>query len=300
MTDDEKKQQRIKDENELKETLDAARNFLKQCTAEPRPSVEELMNMSRDYGERVYPRVMVQLSVGDYRNFFRQEFGDKTSKIEDKIIEGIADKIGQDKWEELVGFFSKLDITYEEHIRRPKDIEKQFKNQITLCHKLAMSLEDYNPHNWCQLLDSPFSGLIAKEVFNEDWLYALQSTERTYAPAVAKDIVTRCFIRLYLADPATFLARTLREYAAILESFSIDNHSAALLKVAHGKINFKEFTKRIVFNMIKACWPSKRAPNKETAYIVNIILGLDGNDSVTGNDISQMNKKTRRTYYKDT
>jgi hypothetical protein len=67
------------------------------------------------------------------------------------------------------------------------------------------------------------------------------------------------------------------------------------------KNSLQEFAKRRVFTLLLERWPKRlgNAPNNETATIVNYLLELSGQEQVTANDISQMNKGTRRKYSKE-
>lgn len=135
-------------------------------------------------------------------------------------------------------------------------------------------------------------------------MQALESLPYQYAPFVADDIAKKCVIGLCLVNPTNFLVDILQVYADVIESNDIDIENKALLhpRFTSGKLTFKEFTKRVVYFLLEQNWPKikRRAPNKETAIVVNIIVGLRGANTVTANDITQMNRKTRRRYYKET
>ena len=61
------------------------------------------------------------------------------------------------------------------------------------------------------------------------------------------------------------------------------------------KKNRKEFLKHAVFEHLHALIPG-RTPNKESAIVVNVLLGLE-TDAVTASDIAMLPRKPRKSYH---
>jgi hypothetical protein len=252
-------------------------------------------------------RIEAQLYAGTFGEFARHEFGIRRTTPFHKEIEKIAETVGVKKWNQLVGALSQVPKAYEEQIQRPIEIARNFTNQVKLCRQLAESLEAHNPSTLYQdIASSPIYGVVAKEifrigVFGRNLARAIEGLPRAYGSQVALDIAKGCLYPLMLVDPSTHLTKVLRAYADALERGPIDREIITLLSFLGRKQSSKEFAKRIVFYMLQSNWPHqlKRPPNKETALLVNIILNLQGRSAVTANDISQMNKSTRRSYYKE-
>lgn len=259
--------------------------------------------------EIIFSRVFALLSAGDSRQVWRVETGIKGKKTIDREVDAIVATIGADKWKELLGIFYALPSEFQNKVRRPGEIAASERRQVRYCRKLADALEQHNPFTLRQdIHSSPFSGLIARELlresgFGKSLVNVLEVLPRAYKPAIAIEMIKQCIFGLWLADPTPVLVRTLRAFADAIEKGKMDPATAAMLfpQFTQGKLNVKEFTKRVVFFLLEHNWPetSRRPPNKETALVVNVILGLRGKRAVTANDISQMNKKTRRRYYKD-
>lgn len=101
--------------------------------------------------------------------------------------------------------------------------------------------------------------------------------------------------------PIPTLASYLRGLVRLLERHgkNIDPEEEKIMDAFSRKPTLKEFAKRYIFSLLHEHIKSRQAPNKETAIMVNVLLNLPGDQQVTPNDISQMRKNERRTYYKD-
>jgi hypothetical protein len=254
-----------------------------------------------------HSRIQAQLFAGELGEFARSEFGSRRSRPLDKEIEKIAETVGVKKWNQVVESLSQVPRAYEEQVQRPIDIAGHLANQIKLCRQLANSLEAHNPSTLYQDLESsPIYGVVAKEVFQigvfgQNLARAIEGLPQAHGSQVALRIAQGCLYPLMFVDPSTHLTNLLRAYADALERGQIDREIPILLRFLGRKQSPREFAKRIVFCLLNSNWPDKlrRPPNKETALLVNIILNLQGRSAVTANDISQMNKSTRRRYYKE-
>ncbi len=217
-------------------------------------------------------------------------------------LKEIEQKIGVEKWQELVRIFTRIPLDYAGHNRRYRDVIALQKRIVKKCRELSKLLSTYNTSNWYfDLESSPLHGMVIEELFDKYWLSIIESMRFAYRNGeIALDILRRHFVGLFLLDPSPLLFRLLDKYANAIESEKMDTRSKALFQFTYGKLTLKEFTKRVVFFFLQYYWPpKKRAPNKEAALIVNGILGLSGKKMVTANDITQMNKQNRRRYHRE-
>lgn len=240
---------------------------------------------------------LAKLHIGSQREMYHSEAGLRLTR--NKALEKIAFSIGEENWAELANFFSKLPSDFKRYAIRPRVLEKRRKQQITLCNNLATMLEK---SNWTDLdcfPESAFLGLLAKQVLSIEWFWALCSLRYGERTAIdATRVAKKCLYPLYYADSTKVLTRLLRGYAKALEEWKPEPEVKVFFHFAYGKLNEKEFVKRVVFFLLHKELKQQRAPNIETAIVVNIVLGLRGKNAVTANDITQMNKKTRRAYFK--
>lgn len=221
-----------------------------------------------------------------------------------RTIKCLEQRVGENRWRELVSIFGDLPGDYELFVKRPALLLKAKKKLTKQCRDMADLMERENLEPQTEFFESPFHGLLAKQIFTIEWFWALQGLRfRCRTPKDAADVASRCFLGLYMTSPSKAISRILRGYAGALDTWKPGNREAAILYFAYGRLNKKEFVKRVVFFLLNLeLNPSNKkggAPNKETAAIVNAILGLRGQKSVKANNITQMNKKTRAKYHKD-
>lgn len=221
-----------------------------------------------------------------------------------QVIEKIVQSVGKHKWKYLTAIFQQLPADFESYVRRPRELAIAKQRMAKQCRDLANLIGRNTLSPQTDIYDSPFHGLVAKQVFTIEWLWALQGL-RCSRPTVenALNAAHRCFYGLYLTDAGTTIVKLLRGYADALDKWKPEMRVETLQTFAYGKLDEKQFVKRVVFFLLdKELNPDKRrggAPNQETATIVNAILGLRGKNKVTANQITQMNKKTRTKYHKE-
>lgn len=241
---------------------------------------------------------LARLHIGSRREVYHSEAGLRFTK--NMALEKIAFSIGEERWAELAGIFTQLPSDFTNYVQRPRELLETRNQQIVLSNKLASMLDKSKFTHLDNILDSPFSGLLAKQVLSIEWYWALRSLRHSSRSIEdATHVAKHCLLPLYLADITKVMCRMLRGYAKALKNWKPESRVAAMLQFAYGKLNEREFVKRIVFFLLSKELKQQRAPNKETALIVNLVLGLRGKNAVTANDITQMNKRNRRRYFKE-
>lgn len=262
---------------------------------------------SKQYASRM--RVMAWLQTGNDRLDFRKLHGGHYDAKRTLEIDAVAAKFPAHDWAQLVDIFASLLRAYEEHVARPREIVRNARKVISQCRALAKLFEEFDASDLSAWgpedghMASTFHGLVARHILHRFWVQALEALPKAYTPAAAEEIAKYCVWNLYLSPPEKLLTGMLRDYANLLETFDFGTVTATLNNpsLTRGKLTEKEFVKRTTFVLLDGLRTKKggRAPNKETAIVVNVILGLTGRRAVTANDISQMNKSTRRQYYKE-
>lgn len=283
--------------------ISQARSYAQKYNKRPE-TLEEIRDKffgqsGSDENELVFNRVYGELSVGKHRNLFRMEAGLEEAGHAPKAIEKIANEIGVENWRMILGILSSLPSDYERKVRKPRELAISLDKISRLSDELSTLIEENKLHDLFSDLESPMNGIIAKHIISENWVDALESLNSKYCPNIAYDIAKKCFYGLLLIDPSKHLSLILKEYGEILRKAEIDERTSAMMLFAGGKLSLKEFVKRVTFFLLSSYSNRKVSPNKETAIAVNVVLGLSGKYIVTANHISQMNKKTRRKYYKD-
>lgn len=211
----------------------------------------------------------------------------------------VRSAVGKRRWPTLADFFIGLPDEYDKLGGRIEEVHKRQMRVAQLSRELADLLKDHRPEQYQESLTSKFQGLVAKHIMTPAWAESLDALRDRYAPLVARDKLRRIFMGVYLLDPSTLLTQLLKRYADVIEREPFNKYYLLLFRYTHGKLTKKEFVKRTVFAFLQHYWSKRRAPNKEAALIANAVLGLRGAAAVTANDITQMNKKTRRRYYKE-
>lgn len=256
-----------------------------------------------------YLRVMTRLQIGEDRMRYRQMHGGNFDPKESRNVDAIAAQFAPSEWTRLIGIFASLLEHYADRVVKPRAIMRNARKTVSQCRALATLLETFDASSlsaWAPE-DGPgastFHGMVARHVLHRYWVQALEALRSAVHPAVAQDIAQHCVWNLVLTPPEKLLTGLLRDYANKVENFKLGTATSLLNNplFTRGKLTEKEFVKRMVFFLLHGLAPKtrRRAPNKETAIVANIILGLSGRSAVTANEVCQMNKSTRRQYYKE-
>lgn len=289
--------------DELDELLDVAWKALEKWKTESDARAHDVAP-SRRHGKR-----KPKFNVADFDDQLDRLRKYRESLNVDQVsrnppLNKIMRVIGEKRWNKLAEIFLDLPNDFELYVRRPREVHKAKLRMAKQCRNLAALIASDSLDNLTDFYESPFNGLVAKQVFTIDWFLALQALR--YSRPTVKDalnIANKCFYGLYLVDASRTLVRMLRGYADALDIWKPAYRVKVLHTFAYGKLDKEEFVKRAVFfllaremNLVK---PLGCAPNQATAAIVNIVLRLRGKSKVTANNITQMNKKTRTKYYKE-
>jgi hypothetical protein len=298
--------------DKLDEITNLAWSLVKQWEAEPGTTANDKASVFlhvkkalRSHAKRHTPgatsKAFARLSVGAQRETFHASLGMRLTRSPE--LEGIAERIGPDVWNEsFVPTLAHLPFEFANRIKKPAELVANRERLIRVCENAARLIESLSLDPQTDVLASPFYGLLAKQVLTIEWYWALHALRRdTMGPADRGtiQIASNALYGLLMTDPARALVRLLRGYSAALKQWEPERELQGLLFFANGKLSKKEFVKRVVFFLLDQSLKSRRAPNKETALVANMILGLRGKAAITANDITQMNKKTRRNYHKD-
>lgn len=289
-------------------TLELISEFIEAHNVKEVPiSDEEYFKSIINYRDNSSPEVeygkniLVHLSpTKEKRDAFRNDIGISLIVDTDKNIEKIKTKVGIKKWNEIYKHSLKFYSEYETVINDSKTLFSDARKQKDLCEKLSKSLRKTKSSIYNNQFLSPFHGLIAKHTLDHDLLSAISSLQHSYTEDEATDIVMRIYTKSLLTSPSEILTLILDDLAVILDKQFINQESLMLIdKFSHGKISFKGYVMRHVFDLLYTEWPKKWGPNNETALISNLILGLKGSKKIIANDVANMNKKTRANYYYD-
>lgn len=276
-----------------------AESFLNKCANLKESRQYKIKNHLKEIREILDTDVHDKIYLNEEKLFFfyASEELPKRATTNEKEIFRIANKVGRNKWDSTVKILLKIRLYYNEFVEKPSIIANKLNALASGCISLADEIESITPSKYYEPFS--FSGIVAKQVFDENWLSALTCLSSQHSFQNSNEIAMKCFLGLYLAEPESVIPAILRDIANRIEVSKFQEEVKFSMNFTKGKLNEKEFAKRVVFFLLSNLWPTKLSPNKETAFIVNNLLDLKGKNIVTANDISQMNKKTRRKYYKD-
>ncbi len=205
-------------------------------------------------------------------------------------------------WEYFLYFLSMIPMNYASHTKKAASLDEIKIKIISKASELADLLMQQEFEFTRLYKDehgaSPFDGMIFSQFISYRLYLILKRYDEIAEEGLEADNLAHEVLSLYKTEPTVFLSEVLKRYVKTLESAKLPLHSKVDLSIRHGKINLREYTKRVVFDLTSAFWQLRRAPNKEAAILTNIVLNLYGSEMVSANDISQMRKKQRRKYYK--
>lgn len=245
-----------------------------------------------------YKNISIHFTIGkDFRTELRELYQVKSSFDTDDEIERISNLLGFSSWRKITNMFLKLEEEFETKFKSFQNLEDIVIKQKELALNLAESLKQSNLHKYFDEIGSPFDGLLAKHSFDSNIINQIEFALSLKTKEDSDKIATGILLGISGDNSIQALSKTLSDYAEKLaNSFTKEYFDKVNKLYSNKKISFKEFVKKRVFDILRDVWPNDRNPNKETATISNLILGLDGQESISPNDISQMNKKNRKKY----
>lgn len=212
------------------------------------------------------------------------------------IANELQQRLGWESWNDLVFDCASIPDDHAFVGKKPSDTGDRVQRLARDLRTFATHLRELEAASRPDGLPTRLDGLVAQYVFSEAWMTALESVGRWLSPAPAVEVIKQAFLGLYLAQPADLLANLSLAYADALERQPLGDAYRRAAQHAGRRNSLKDYAKRRVFRALKARWPLRRAPNRESAELVNLVLHLHERDAVSANEISQMNRGSRRRY----
>lgn len=190
--------------------------------------------------------------------------------------------------------FDRYQSKHAEFQKRSSEISRKARDLAKTLSETASGLESRSVRHF-----PVFSGLVWERIYSQEWDSLLRRFADLSKSRNDDSLLGRHFMDLDLLNATDVLMDLLLGYAERVESDQLTAEDQEYINLHSRKSNLKLFTQRLVFNELNRHWTERRAPNKATADLVNLVLELSGDEEVTPDLISKMNSKTRRRYCKD-
>lgn len=233
----------------------------------------------------------------EHRKTMRFECGLESEFDTDGEIRNLIQTIGHSNWKKIYKRLQKLYDDYKNRHKNIKNIKQTVQKQQKLARQLAQSISESNLNNYFDEDISPFYGIIARHSFNSAVIEMLESFPNNHSQDESDKAALGIYFSMDGDSSIRALSASLDDYADKLQEFFTNDYFNRIKnEYSYKNINFKEYVKSTVFKILKQYWPHDSNPNKETALISNLILGLKEEDKIKPNDISQKNRNTRKKY----